>query len=293
MSTGVEHTELASTIIDALGGLGLSTSEIAAFIGDGASVVAAAVRSISHFFPKARVIVCLAHTLNNIAKTILNASGFKEVSDFFLSARAYVNPKLHVARCRRWFAFLAAEGKRHSVPPKWVITQWTVWRQCGEWWCEHIELWQRWVELEWSRMSPKEQEKSVQTKTMKESLLLSKREFIVRMAFAVDHMQEFATVINVLQSRGKAVAMGAAVHWASLFQSFKDFATQPQWSPRVLEALKGMPTSTLEALKHAIRNMVAAFEVQTVKHKATLNFFESLQVASLCVFPGLWPPPHC
>ena len=57
-----------------------------------------------------------------------------------------------------------------------------------------------------------------------------------------------------------------------------------------LEALKGMPTSTLEALKHAIRNVVAAFEVQTVKHKETLNFFESLQVACVCDFWPLDPP---
>ena len=138
---GVEHTEFDCTVFDALGRLGLAASEIAAFVGHGASVVAAIVRSVSELSPKARVIVCLAHTLNSIAKTILNTPGLKKVSDLYIFARAYINPKLHAARRCRWFAFLAANGVRRSVPPWWVITRWTVWQQCAEWWCQHIEFW--------------------------------------------------------------------------------------------------------------------------------------------------------
>ena len=54
-------------------------------------------------------------------------------------------------------------------------------------------------------------------KTMHELLDCSEREFIVQLAFAVDHRQEFATVIYVLRSRVKTVAMGAALRWASHF----------------------------------------------------------------------------
>ena len=41
-----------------------------------------------------------------------------------------------------------------------------------------------------------------------------------------------------------------------------------------------MQASTPEALKQGVCNVVAEFEVQTVKHKETLNFFQSLQVTS-------------
>ena len=139
-------------------------------------------------------------------------------------------------------------------------------------------MWSEFVEWEWGRLSPKEREKSIQTKSMLELMQSHKQELIVRMAFAADHLQEFAAVINTLQSRMKLVAATAALKWAQLARSMKQFSDAPQWSPRVLEALKGMPASELQALKEAVCLIVKEMDVQTVKHATTLKAFQRLEV---------------
>ena len=107
---GVEHSELVSVLVDTLGRLGISPQDIGFFITDGASVVKAAITAALPVFLAAIQVICLAHTLNNCAKAMLGAAGFQMVSNFYTSARSFVNAKLHAARRRRWYAFLKARG---------------------------------------------------------------------------------------------------------------------------------------------------------------------------------------
>ena len=111
---GVEHTEFVAALIDTLGRLGLATSDIGFYIFDGASVVGAAVRAALPFFPNAKHVVCVGHRLNNRAKALLTAPGFKAVTEFYETARAYVHAKKHSAKKEALVCVLQVVGLQCS-----------------------------------------------------------------------------------------------------------------------------------------------------------------------------------
>ena len=40
---------------------------------------------------------------------------------------------------------LELENKSISVPPKYINTRWTIWRDCTAWWIDHIDLFRRFM----------------------------------------------------------------------------------------------------------------------------------------------------
>ena len=114
----------------------------------------------------------------------------------------------------------------------------------------------------------------------------------MHMVFAADHMQQFATVINMLQSKMKLVATSAPLKWAQLVRHKEQFYDAHQWSPRVLETFKSVPTSELKALKEAVHLIVKEMDVQAVKHAATLKVSRRLEVLDPKLLPmanTYWP----
>eukprot|EP00667_Euglena_gracilis_P028315 EG_transcript_35958 len=84
------------------------------------------------------------HTLNNVGKALIGGLGGKFI-DIFEKGYIFLHAKWQASRRRRWFAFPRSENKEISIPPKYISTRWTIWRDCAEWWIEYVDLFKRFV----------------------------------------------------------------------------------------------------------------------------------------------------
>ena len=85
--------------------------------------------------------------MNNIARVAI--AGLDErMVDMFEKGYPFLHAKRQASRRRRWFAFLRSQRKQISVPPKYIPTRWTIWRDCAEWWLDNVDLFKRFVAQE-------------------------------------------------------------------------------------------------------------------------------------------------
>ena len=142
---GVEHSELGRAVVGTLNNIGVDLQNVIAFVSDSAAVLKKAFDEvISKVCVNARWVPCISHALNNVGRALVAGLDGRMVN-VFERGYPFLHAKRQAARRRRWFAFLKVEHKRQSIPPKYISTRWTIWRDCAEWYLEYFSLFGRFI----------------------------------------------------------------------------------------------------------------------------------------------------
>ena len=142
---GVEHTEVGAALVDVISKMGVSLLDVVAFVTDSAAVLKKAYDVVlKPLCPNAVWVPCVSHSLNNVAKCILNGLD-DQLSKIFEKGPGLLHAKKYAARRRRWFAFLRSQKEKLSVPPRYISTRWTIWCDVSNWWFDNIDLYRRFM----------------------------------------------------------------------------------------------------------------------------------------------------
>ena len=117
----------------------------------------------------------------------------------FGRAPGLLQAKRHAARRRRWYAFLRSQRATISVPPKYISTRWTIWRDFSEWWVDNWNLFKQFFQKETARY--KEGKCQTTILTVLGILEVQAAEMKASTVFAVEHTDALCTLINETQTR--------------------------------------------------------------------------------------------
>lgn len=107
------------------------------------------------------------------------------------------------------FAFLREEKRKMTVPPKYLSTRWTIWRDCSEWWLDHLDLFRRFIHQEIGIRSTAmlslsnafiESNKAVAENPLFKLLTVRVAEMKATLAFTIEETRDICELINLTQT---------------------------------------------------------------------------------------------
>lgn len=294
-SSGVENKEVSAQLVNTMSRMALDTHRIKYVCCDEGSVMVAAYnRSLNEFWPKSKLILCMAHKLDHIGKVLQKNDDFRVLGEvLFMGAYMLSVPK-NAARKRRWLNFLKSSGElltdESIIPPKVGSTRWNAWVDAAHWWCQWLVKWKAFIVEEFTKAHKRETTVEPKTLLEKQHELLTTRLTItaVKLAFAADHTAALMTALNFVQKNG-VVAPFLLDVLLNVQTSLEELVKTKKYSPRTEELLSKLKNSSAvrEMLNKAAEQMLDATKQAFANRKFTMDVLKEMRVLNpnnlLCV----------
>lgn len=278
-NSGVDHIEVAQQLTNTTSRLGLDTNRIKFVMCDEGSVMVAAYKALRVSWPKAQLILCMAHKLNNVGKALQKLEDFKCLSELLFAGSQLVAAPKYSARKRRWLKFLKKKRLPQTVPPKVGETRWNAWVDASHWWCANILAWKEFIEEESRRStSTTNQDTKSFFERHHEFVTKSLVSTTIKLCYVGDHLAPLIAAINESQ-KDESVGPHLFDVYMNLHTYYKELLKTQKYSPRVEELMQKLRNTEplREILLKGTRTVHDALELAFAERKYTLDLLKEMR----------------